>query len=158
MSWSFQNGDNPPIDFPRIMTGDMDPDKPIFQDEQILAVEQICVQPFQSGMFWSTPNGAIGGGTLGTMLPQIPINYNRTAAYMLTSMAARQAWPSAVTQLLDVKLNGKAASDALRAIAKDYLDLDDNSGAFMIIEQVNNDWSFRDRFWKQWQRQSAGSF
>ena len=92
------------------------------------------------------------------MLPQIPIPYYRVAAIMLQSMAAQQAWPSAVTQLLDVKLNGPAAVKALQALAQSYIDLDNDSGAFMIIEQVNNDWSFRDRFWKQWQRQSAGSF
>jgi len=158
MSWSFQNGANPVIDYPRILSGDMNPVTPIFQDEAILSIEQIVVKPFQSGMFWSTPNGAIGGGTLGTMLPQIPIPYYRVAAIMLQSMAAQQAWPSAVTQLLDVKLNGPAAVKALQALAQSYIDLDNDSGAFMIIEQVNNDWSFRDRFWKQWQRQSAGSF
>ena len=158
MSWSFQAGNNPPIDFPRILSGDMNPTSPIFQDESILAIEQIVTTPFQSGQFFSTPNGAIGGGTLGTNLPQQPIPYYRVAAIMLNSMAAMQAWPSAVTELLDVKLNGPAAVKALLSLAKSYLDLDDNSGAFMIIEQVNNDFSFRDRFWKQWQRQSQGGF
>jgi hypothetical protein len=158
MSWSFGAGNNPPIDYPRILTGDMNPVAPIFQDESILAIEQIVTTPFQSGMFFSTPNGAIGGGTLGTYLPQIPIPYYRVAAIMLNSMASMQAWPSAVTELLDVKLNGPAAVKALQNLAQSYLDLDDNSGAFVIVEQVNNDWSFRDRYWRQYQRQSQGSF
>ena len=32
MSWSFQNGANPVIDYPRILSGDMNPVTPIFQD------------------------------------------------------------------------------------------------------------------------------
>lgn len=146
---------NPPIDFPRTMVGDVNVLAPIFQDEQILAIEQITVATaFQSGMFWSTPNGAVGGGTLGTFAPQLPIAYNRVAAYMLYAMANTNAWPAAVTQILDVKLNGAAAANTLRAMAKEFLDMDDNSGAFMMIEQVNDDFSFRSRFWRQWQRQS----
>jgi hypothetical protein len=158
MSWSFGAGSNPPIDYPRILTGDMNPVSPIFQDESILAIEQIVTTPFQSGQFFSTPSGPTGGGTLGTYLPQTPIPYYRVAAIMLNSMASMQAWPSAVTELLDVKLNGPAAVKALQNLAQSYLDLDDNSGAIFIIEQVNDDWSFRDRFWKQWQRQSQAAY
>lgn len=158
MSWSYQSGGNPVIDYPRILIADTDPVLPIFQDEEILAVEQIVRQPFQSGMFFSTPTGPVGGGTLGTALPQLPIPYYRVAAVLLNSIASNKARLASIQQLLDVKLDPQRAAQALQAQAKAYLDLDDNSGAFMIIEQVNNDWSFRDRFWKQWQRQSAGSF
>ncbi len=158
MSWSYESGNNPAIDYPRLLIADTDPVQPIFQDEEILAVEQIVRQPFQSGMFFSTPNGPVGGGTLGTALPQLPIPYYRVAAILLNSIAANKARLSSIMQLLDVKLDPSKAAKALQDQAKAYLDLDDNSGAFMIIEQINNDWSFRDRFWKQWQRQSAGSF
>lgn len=158
MSWSYESGNNPAIDYPRLLISDTDPLQPIFQDEEILAVEQIVRQPFQSGMFFSTPNGPVGGGTLGTALPQLPIPYYRVAAILLNSIASNKARLASIQQLLDVKIDPQRAAQALQAQAKAYLDLDDNSGAFMIIEQVNNDWSFRDRFWKQWQRQSAGSF
>jgi hypothetical protein len=70
-------------------------------------------------------------------------------------MASNKAYLASVQQLLDVKLDPAKASNALRAMAKEYLEMDDNSGAFMIIEQVNDQWSFRDRFWKAWQRQAA---
>ena len=91
MSWSYQAGNNPVIDYPRILVGDLNPTYPIFQDEQILAIEQIVTTPMQSGMFWSTPNGPLGGRTLGPNLPQIPIPYYRVAAIMLQSMAPEAA-------------------------------------------------------------------
>lgn len=156
---------NPPIDFVRLLTYDTQQFLPdgvtpgyIFSDQEILAMEQIVIQPFQSGQFWSTPNGAIGGGTLGTSLPQIPIPYYRVAGRLIAALANNSARLASVTKLLDVSLNPAAAAKQLMAQAKELLDADDDSGSFMIIEQVNNDCSFRDRFWKQWQRQSAGSF
>lgn len=158
MSWSYASGGNPPIDYPRLLIADTDPTKPIFQDEEILAMEQIVTTPFQSGMFWSTPNGPLGGGTLGVNLPQIPIPYYRVAGMLLNALASSSSRLGSVTKLLDVSLNPAAAAKALRDQAQMYFDQDDNSGAFMIIEQVNDDFSFRSRFWKQWQRQSAGGF
>ena len=44
----------------------------------------------------------------------------------------------------------------MRAQAQALRDADDNSGAIMIVEQVNNSFSFRDRYWKTVQRQSGG--
>lgn len=155
---------NPPIDYPRLLIFDTQQFLPdgitpgyIFSDQEILAIEQVVITPFQSGMFWSTP-GPVGGGTLGTALPQFPIPYYRVAAMLLTALAGNSARLASVTQLLDVKLSPALAAKALQEQAKSYFDIEDNSGVFMIVEQVNNDWSFRDRFWKQWQRQSAGGF
>lgn len=154
---------NPPIDYPRLLCSDTQEFKPdgftpawIFSDQEILATEQIVITPFQSGQFYSTPSGPIGGGTLGTSLPQQPIPYYRVAAILLTALGSNSARLASVTKLLDVSLDPAKAAKALLDQAKAYFDMDDNSGSFMIIEQVNNDWSFRDRFWKQWQRQSAG--
>lgn len=158
MSWSYASGGNPPIDYPRLLIADTDPTKPIFQDEEILAMEQIVTTPFQSGMFWSTPNGPLGGGTLGVNLPQIPIPYYRVAGMLLNAIASNRSRLSSVMKILDVTLDPSKAAKALQEQAKTYLDIDDNSGAFMVIEQVNDDFSFRSRFWKQYQRQSAGGF
>jgi hypothetical protein len=54
-----------------------------------------------------------------------------------------------------VKLDASKAAKALQDTAQRYLDMDDNSGAVVIIESVNDYFSFRDRFWKQVQRQSG---
>lgn len=151
---------NGPIDAPRFLVSDTvqfaaDGITPIyiFSDQEILAVEQVITNVFQSGMFFSTPGGPPGGGTLGANLPSYPIPYYRVAAVLLTSLAANSARLASVIQILDVKLSPSLASKALREQAQAYLDLDDNSGAFMIIEMVNDDFSFRDRFYKQVQRQ-----
>ncbi len=76
----------------------------------------------------------------------------RTAALLLDSIAANKARLSSITQLLDVKLSPEKAAESLRAQAKQYRDVDDDSMAFVIIEQCNTDWSFVQRFWNQWQR------
>lgn len=153
---------NPPVDYPRLLVSDTvqfaaDGVTPIyiFSDQEILATEQIVMGIFQSSQFFSTPSGPPGGGTLGAFLPATPIPYYRVAAVLLNSIAANKSRLASVMQLLDVKLDPARAAKALQDQADKYLDLDENSGAFMIIEQVNNEWSFRDRYWKQWQRQSA---
>jgi len=153
---------NPPIDYPRLLVSDtveFDADgiTPIyiFSDQEITAMESIVQAQFQSSMFFNTPTGATGGGTLGTYLPAIPIPYYRVAGMLLNALAANSARLSMVTQLLDVKLSPGVAAKALKTQADAYFEQDDNSGAFMIIEQVNDAFSFRDRWWKSWQRQSA---
>ena len=61
-----------------------------------------------------------------------------------------------IKQLLDVKLDSSDAAIQLRATAAEYRDVDDNSMAFVIIEQCHDLASFRERWWKQVQRQTAG--
>ena len=55
--------------------------------------------------------------------------------------------------LASITKDGKALHDQAEA----YREIDDNSGAIFIIEQVNDQFSFYDRFWKQIQRQTAGA-
>ena len=154
MSFSYQMGLNPPIDVPRLLIADTinTATQPcIFQDEEILTMENIVVPGvWQSSMFYSGNAGQ-------PVLPTTPINYLRTAAYLLNSMAANQSKLSSVLQLLDVKLNPAAAAAQLRAQAQAWMDIDDNSMAFVIIEQVNDSWSFVQRFWSQWQRTASFS-
>ena len=77
---------------------------------------------------------------------------------MLNSLAANTARLSGILQILDVKLSMKDATAALQKQAQAWLDLDDNTGAFCVIEQVQqgDDASFKDRFWREVQRQSYG--
>jgi len=124
----------------------------IFSDQEIAAFFQIQqMSGFQSSMFFS--------GAQGRFLPNQPVSYYRVAALALDTLANNKAKLGGVLKLLDVSLQKiKDVTDALRDGAKSYRDLDDNSGALMIIEQSNTDWSFRDRYIKQWQRQASGTF
>jgi hypothetical protein len=110
---------------------------------------QINQFTWQSSMYSSYQMGTL-------QLPGTPSNFLRAAALLLNSLAANQSRLAAVTGLLDVKLSPAAAAKALQDTAQRYLDMDDNSGAFAIAEQVNTVWSFRDRWIAQMQRQTGG--
>lgn len=144
---------NPPIDYIRGLIADtveFDANgNPIYvwNDQEIQMFTQMQTATFQSSMFYSGPAGQF--------VPPTPAAYLRIAAYMLNAMAANKAKLASVQKLLDVTLDPSKASAALRAQAQEYLEMDDNTGAFVIAEQVNDMWSFRDRFWKQVQRQSG---
>lgn len=155
---------NPPIDYPRLLVSDTvqfaaDGVTPIyiFSDQEILSMEQIVMGVFQSGQFFNSVGGPPGGGSLGAFLPAQPIPYYRVAGMLLNSLASNSARLASVTQLLDVKLSPGLAAKALKDQAQAYFDQDDNSGAFVIIEQVNDDFSFRDRYWKTWLRQGVSA-
>lgn len=147
----------PQISYVRLLVPDtsflpnVSPPQMIFSDQEINAFFQIQrLSGFQSSMFFS--------GAQGRFLPNQPVSYYRVAALALDTLANNKAKLGGVLRLLDVTLQRiKDVSDALRDGAKSYRDLDDDSGALMIIEQTNTDWSFRDRWTKQYQRQ-AGSF
>jgi hypothetical protein len=79
----------------------------------------------------------------------------RVAALLLDSLAANKGRLAGIQQMLDIKIDASKAAVALQAQAKVLRETDDNSGAFMIIEQCNDYFSFSDRFWKQVQRQSG---
>lgn len=156
MSFSYQFGANPPIDYPRLLISDTqqfgaDGTTKIyaFEDSEIMAATTIETSVFQSAQFYS------GQGGLTSFANQAVVPWRRIAATLLDSLAANKARLSAVTELLDVKLAPGIAAKALREQAQALRDADDNSGSFAIIEQVGNQFSFRDRFWKTVQRQGA---
>jgi len=148
MSFSYQGGLNPPIDYPRLLISDTQDLNHIFEDSEIVAFGNIVSLVWQSSMFWTAPSGQ-------PVLPTSPVNYLRIAALALDSLAANKARLASIKQLLDVKLDSSDAAIQLRATAAEYRKVDDESGAFVIIEQVTTDWSFRDRFWSQWQRSAS---
>jgi hypothetical protein len=147
-SYNFCNGTQNMIDFVRLLISDTQPVNYIFADQEIMGAYQIQMSQFQSAQFFSPPQGQ--------NLPSSPVSYLRVAALLLDSLAANKARLASIKQLLDVKLDSSDASIQLRATAAEYRQVDDDAGAFFIIEQVNDEWSFRDRFWKQVQRQSGG--
>lgn len=148
MSFSYNLGANPAIDYPRLLISDTQSVGHVFEDEEIAAATQIQALQFQSSMFYSGPGG--------NNLPTSPVSYLRIAALLLDALAANKARLASVKQLLDVKLDSSDAAIQLRATAAEYREVEDNAGAFMIIEQVNDVFSFRDRYWKTVQRQIGG--
>lgn len=149
MAATYNYGDNPLIDYPRLLLADTDTTKPIFDDREIMMGYNInALSAFQSAQYFSGPAGR--------WLPSTPSNFLRCAALLLRALAANKARLSSVIQMLDVRLNPSLAAKALHDSADKYLDMDDNSGAFFIAEQVTTVWTFYDRFWSQWQRQQGG--
>ncbi len=145
---------NPPIDYPRLLVSDTREFAAngttriyIFEDAEIQAVGLINGLVWQSAQFWSGPAGQY--------LPPTPVNYLRAAALLLDSLAANRARLASIKQVLDIKLDPAVAAKNLKDQAQAYRDADDNSGAFIIAEQVNDQFSFIDRWWKQIQRQAA---
>ena len=144
---------NPPIDYVRILVADTNEfnaaGQPtyIFSDQEIQMLTQINASTFQSSMFYSGPGGQF--------IPPSPPDYYRIAALALDSIAANKSRLASIKKLLDVQLDSSDAAIQLRATADEYRNVSDNSGAFAIIEQVNDYFSFSDRFWKQVQRQQG---
>jgi len=150
MSFSYQFGANPQIDYVRLLISDTQETDHIFEDSEIMMAAQINATPFQSSMFYSPPAGR--------NIPLAPTSYLRTAATLLDAIASNKSRLASVQQLLDVKIDPAKASYALREQAREYRQVDDNSGAFFIIEQCSTTWAFADRFWNQIQRQSGSGF
>lgn len=155
MSFSYQYGANPPIDYPRFLCSDTVQNDPAtgqrvyaFEDSEITMAAQIEMAVWMSPQFYSPPAG-------NATIQNPPYPWRRIAANLLDALAANSARLQIIAKLLDVTINPRA-SDAIRAQAQALRTADDNSGAFVIIEQVNDAFSFRDRFCKQVQRQQAG--
>jgi hypothetical protein len=139
-----------PIFYVRLLIPDTNQASPIFQDDEIQGFMDINSMTWQSSMFYSYQAGS-------PSLPQSPSNFLRAAALALNTLAGNSSRLAAVTGLLDVKLAPAAAAKALQDAAQRYLDMDDNSGAFVILEQCTTSWGFRDRWWSQLQRQTGGA-
>jgi hypothetical protein len=135
------------IGYVRLLVADTDSANPIFSDEEITAFLALSGMVWQSSQFYSAAGGQVN-------LPSPPTNYLRAAALALDALASNRSRLQGVVQLLDVKLSSiEDAAIQLRAQAQSYRDTDDNSGAFVIIEQVNNAWSFQQRYFNQAARQ-----
>jgi len=152
--FTYNGGENPAIDYPRLMISDTqefaaDGTTPayVFSDQEIEAMTRIVALQFQSAQYFSPPAGRY--------LPNSPVSYLRIAAGLLDAMAANKAKLAGVIQILDVKLDPAKAAEWLRDLAKEYRQVDDESGAFFIIEQVNNGWTLEQRYWNQIQRQQG---
>jgi len=117
---------------------------PIWQDEEVQAALNIFV----------STNMLVGlsGYNLAVPVPQT-WSYRRSAAVLLRSLAGNKA-RMATVGLLDAKINGAAAANALRAIATDYVTSEENDGFFAVSEMVQDAFSMRERLWKMLYRQN----
>ena len=156
-TFSYQGGLNPPIDYPRLMISDTNQFLPdgvtpgyVFADQEITAITNMLVLVNQSAQFYSPP--------ISRQIPNSPVSYWRIAAALLDCMASNKAKLASITRILDVELDPSRAAKFLMAQAAEYRKLDDESGGIWIIEQVNNDWTLMDRYWKQVQRQQGVGF
>jgi hypothetical protein len=147
MAFTYDFASNPTVSNIRLLISDTDSSNYVFEDAEITAAYSIQQSQFQSAQFYTPPAGA--------NLPASPVSYLRVAALLLDAMAANSSKLAMFTRILDVEMAPQNAAKMLREQAKQYRDTDDESGAFMIIEQVNNGWNLRDRYWKQVQRQQG---
>ena len=146
MSFTYSFTTNPLVAYVRLLISDTQAPG-IFSDEEIGAFYNIQASTWQTSMFFSFPAGAT--------LPSQPVSYVRVAALALDTLAANLSRLASVTQLLDVHLAPAAASKALRDQAAEYRAIDDDAGAFAVIECCPTSWAFQDRYWKCIQRQSG---
>ena len=153
MSFSYAMGANA-TDIIRLLISDTNQYAPdgvtrayIFEDEEIATFIRIQAMTFQSAQFYYAPSGS--------NLPASPVSYLRVAALALDALANNKARLSSIQELLDVKMDASKAAKALHDQAAAFRQVDDESGAFVVIEMVNTSWSFKDRYWAQTQRQTA---
>lgn len=147
--FTYDFSSNPMVAYVRLLIPDTTaalPNTPIFQDEEILAFYTIQASQFQSSMFFSGPAGK--------NLPTSPLSYLRVAALAIDTIANNAAQIGIVSKLLDVQLKDAAA--ILGARADSFRKIDDESGAFAIVEQCQTVWATRQRYWNQVARQTGG--
>ena len=156
MSWSYNPANPGPIDYIRPMIGDTYEAQPIMSNEEIMngLIMTSTQNLYQNSTNYAT--GAISPASPTTGAIQV-YSLWYAAAWCLDCMASNKAFLSSIQQLLDVKLDASKACTALRALAKDYRDREDNAGHFAMIEQVTNAFQARQRWWHQLLIQEGGS-
>lgn len=131
MSFSYSNGSNPDIDNPRALVWDAAEENHVFEDEDI-------------GVFRSIIRGNFSGS----------ISDLRVAALMCDALASKKARLD-LTKLQDANTDFHGSARELRAQADRYRAIDDETGAYAIVQQAHTGWQHRDMVWNQIQRESA---
>ena len=139
MSWTYGFGSNPQIDYVRLLIADTNSAQPLFQDQEILSAYNII------SVFCIVPGGS-GQATINSAYTP---SYYRVAAILLDALASDKARLAAQLKVLDIEMNLQVAAQELRATAKEFRDVEDNSGAFAIVEMVPNNFAAYERVWKQ---------
>jgi hypothetical protein len=151
MGFSYNYGSNPTIDYPRLLIADTVEFAPngttpvyIFDDREILAMYNIGAV---------SVIGPSGGGQVNVVSNPSP---RYVAANLLLSLAGNKARLANALKVLDIQVNTQGAAQELRAIAETWLEMEWNSGDVAIVEQVVDQFSARERLWKQMVRLSVG--
>lgn len=138
MSYSYNFGANPQIDAPRMLIADTDATKPIFQDEEVLLAYQI-----DNVVFFPAVQQGIAGLTVGSP------SSRRAAATLLDALAANKARLAGTLKVLDIQIGLDTAAKALQDQAKALRQVEMDSGAFGIAEMYLDQFTGRQRIWKQ---------
>ncbi len=138
MSFSYNFGANPQIDAPRLLIADTDSTHAIFQDQEIILAYQIDNVTFFPAVFQGQ-----AGSTVGTP------SYRRCAATLLDALAANKARLAGTLKVLDIQIGLDKAAAALQDQAKFLRETEMNSGAFAIAELYLDQFTGRQRIWKQ---------
>jgi hypothetical protein len=146
MSFTYDFNSSPQVSTVRLLIMDTDSTAPIFEDVEITQFLQITSS---QGIYQSSQSNPTGNFIAA---PVQVYSYYQAAALGLQAMASNKAYLSSVSKILDVSLDPSKATKALMDMAKAYLDRDDNSGAFAIAEWVNDQFSARERVYKQFLR------
>lgn len=146
-TFTYDFGSNPAVSSVRMLISDTtnlpNPPYPMFLDAEINAALQITSS---QGIYVSAM--AFSGAAV-SQPPVLVLSYYRAAALLLDALSANKALLSSVTKLLDVSLSPDKAALQLRSTADGYRTIAANDGSFAIAEMVVNDFSARERLWKQ---------
>ena len=145
MSFTYDWTVAPEIAALRLMVGDTDSTKPIFDDSEI------------QGALTINSSQNIIVGLSGYYPPQLTGNvysYGRAAAMLLNGLSATKAQVVAV-KVLDVSVSPQAASTALKALGQSYIDQEISAGYFSVAEMGQDPFWMRERLWKMLYRQQA---
>ena len=146
MSFTYNFTTQPLLSQVRLLMMDTDSSAPIFDDDEVNQFIQMTSSQaiYQSGQANPTGNAVSA--------PVQVYSWYQAAALGLQTMAANKAYLASISKILDVTLDASKAQKALMAMAQAYLARDDNSGAFAVAEWVNDEFSARERVYKQFLR------
>ncbi len=145
MSFTYDFSAAPTLSRVRLLVADTDAANPVFSDDE---VNNALFLESSQGLFVSGQAASMGNGVANPPIPQVYSVY-RAAALLLDAIAANKSRLAAISQILDVKLGHDAAAQALRDTAKQYRETEANAGHFAIAEMVVDQFSTRERVWKQ---------
>lgn len=151
MSFTYSFTDAPVLSRVRLLTADTNPDKPLFDDDEVNAA--LTMESSQN-LYVS------GMATLGGAAPIPPVqvySVYRAAALLLDALASNKSKLAAIAELLDVHVSAEKAAQELRNTAKEYRAVEQNNGSFAIAELVYDQFSARERIRNQLLRQYGSS-
>lgn len=149
MSFTYDWTNFPQLSRLRMMVGDTQGSPapfPLFQDAEINGALSV----------FSAQNVIVGLSGYSPIIPPPPstYSYGQAAALLLNSLSATKA-RVLVQSILDVKIGGPAAADALQKLGQSYIDQEAASGYFAVAEMVVNNFSMRERLVAMLYRQNV---